>query len=78
MADILDFPVDMILAAMTLQKLKAPAWVYPIVTSTQVAVQYLPKPEGQAPRLRHPAGRIRSGLMLAALWQEREKILGTK
>lgn len=78
LADILDFPVDAILAAMTLQKLQAPVWAYPIVTSLQVAAQYLPKPEGQALGLRHPAGRIRSGLMLAALWKERSRILGEK
>ena len=77
LADILDFPVDMILAAMTLQKLKAPVWAFPVVTTLQVAAQYLPFPVDH-PQGRHPAGRIKSGLMLAALWQERQKILGAK
>jgi len=68
----------MILAALTLQKLKAPIWAFPLVTTLQVSAQYLPFPVGHSQGMRHPAGRIKSGLMLAALWQERQKILGTK
>lgn len=62
---LLDWTGDVVLTAMTLRRMNAPLWLYPAVTTLQVAL----REKGWRP----PVGSARALLMLYAMWQDQQR-----